>query len=277
MEPVGLFVSAELVPGSLLDSALETVHAAYGSPIGLDYHLLESPPLVFLALAPEQLSAEGIFPLAAISTEPAGELNVSLESQREYNDYTTIDYVTGCPVQADCLLFWESTPPPLADPSIADPGDQLYIKPSWLKPIWIGNVLDDCSKNIQLEISDASENLEKLQVFDVPGNEIWLDDAYPESSTFQEETGLSDNQSGSESAYTQTDETLVVDIDQTPIFVEYDAELSPFICYDYAYNYSPQLIFEIDPILGANDTPEPAAVGIGRKLKKGKGWVTRNF
>ena len=260
MEPVGLFVSAELVPGSLLDSALETVHTSYGSPIGLDYHLLESPPLVFLALAPEQLSAEGIFPLAAISTEPAGELNVSLESQLEYDDYTTIDYVTGCPVQVDCLLFWESTPSPLADQSIADPGDQLYIKPSWLKPVWIGNVLDDCSENIQLEISDASENPEGLQALDASSNEIWLDDAHLESSAFQEETGLSDNQNDSESAYAQTDEPLVADIDCTPIFTEYDAELSPFICYAYAYNYSPQLIFEIDPTPGVSDTPEATAI-----------------
>ena len=135
----------------------------------------------------------------------------------------------------------------------------MYIKPGGLKPAWIGNVLDDCSEQIQLEILDASGNPEGLQAFDAFSNEIWLDDVYPESSTFQEETGLSDNQNGSGIPYAEADEPLAGDIDGTLIFLEHDAELSPFIC--YPYNPNPQLTFEIDPILGASDTPNEAAIG----------------
>lgn len=221
---------------------------------------MESNPLAFLAfVAPDQLPAGEKFPPAAISAEPTGELNISIENKLEYNEYTTIDSVMGCPVKVGGVPAWESTPQPPADPSIADPSDQLCIKSGWLKPVWIGNVLNDSSETIQLEISDASENPEGLPAFNASTNDIWIDDTQPESSTFQEVTGLSDSQNDSESPHTQLEESIAVDIDHAPIPLELDAELSQ-ISY-YAYSFNSQLTFETDPIPGTSGTEE--AVGIG--------------
>ena len=80
-----------LVPGSLLGSALETTKTNYGSPDGLDYHLLESPPLVSLDLAPDQLSA----------SEELPPKTVAFQAQ---NQLINIDSVTGCPVLVDQSL-----------------------------------------------------------------------------------------------------------------------------------------------------------------------------
>ena len=258
MDSASLFDSAELVPGSLLDSALETVHTTYGSPAGLDYHLSESPPLVFLAFAPDQLSDGELLTPPAISEEPAENLNLSLQSQLKFENYTVIDSVTGCPIEVDNIPAAELTFPSPADPSIADSGDQLCINPD-LKPVWIGNMVNDSIENFQLEISAASENPEGLQAFDASTNEIRLNDTYSGPSNFQEETVLADNQSDSESLYTQADESLAADIDCAPILPDYDAELSPRI--RYAYNSNPQLTFEVDPIPGTSDVQEIQAIG----------------